>query len=196
MALTTYAGLKASVASWLNRTDLTTQIVDFIALAEADIGRDVNVRAMETLTTGTLTGETLAHPTRFSEARRLTLAGKNYSFKIPSDYTDAVARSSTDTIYTIIGSDFYILNGKSGDAYALTYSAAFASLSADADTNWLLTNAPDVYLFGALRYGAIFMNDSEALTRYLAMYLAAVKNVNGTEQAAKYSGSRLVMRPG
>ena len=30
MALTTYAGLKASIADWLNRSDLTNQIDDFI----------------------------------------------------------------------------------------------------------------------------------------------------------------------
>ena len=35
MALTTYTELKTSVGDWLNRTDLTTVIPDFIALAEA-----------------------------------------------------------------------------------------------------------------------------------------------------------------
>ena len=33
MALTTYTELKASVADWLNRTDLTNVIPDFISLA-------------------------------------------------------------------------------------------------------------------------------------------------------------------
>ena len=32
MALTTYSGLKASIADWLNRSDLTNQIDDFIGL--------------------------------------------------------------------------------------------------------------------------------------------------------------------
>ena len=31
----TYAGLKASVADWLNRADLTAVVPDFITLAEA-----------------------------------------------------------------------------------------------------------------------------------------------------------------
>ena len=39
MALTTYTELKASLANWLNRSDLTTEIADdFIKLAE-DIGK-------------------------------------------------------------------------------------------------------------------------------------------------------------
>ena len=41
MALTTFAGLKSSIADWLNRSDLTTQIPDFIALAEADFNAKV-----------------------------------------------------------------------------------------------------------------------------------------------------------
>ena len=41
MAITTYAELKSSIANWLNRDDLTAVIPDFIALAEAQIARDI-----------------------------------------------------------------------------------------------------------------------------------------------------------
>ena len=41
MALTTYAELKTSVGDWLNRSDLTTAIPDFISLAEAQIERNL-----------------------------------------------------------------------------------------------------------------------------------------------------------
>ena len=44
MALSTYTELKASVADWLNRTDLTSVIPDFIALAEAQIERTLRTR--------------------------------------------------------------------------------------------------------------------------------------------------------
>ncbi len=37
MALTTYTELKTSIGDWLNRSDLTTAIPDFISLAEAQI---------------------------------------------------------------------------------------------------------------------------------------------------------------
>ncbi len=41
MALTYYTGLKTSIADFLNRDDLTSVIPDFVALAEAQINRDV-----------------------------------------------------------------------------------------------------------------------------------------------------------
>ena len=46
MALTTYTELKASLADWLNRSDLTTTIPDFISLAEAQIERQLRTRQM------------------------------------------------------------------------------------------------------------------------------------------------------
>ena len=43
MALNTYTGLKASIADFLNRDDLTSAIEDFITLAESQINRDVGI---------------------------------------------------------------------------------------------------------------------------------------------------------
>ena len=49
MALTTYTGLKASIADFLNRDDLTSVIPDFVALAEAQINRDIRHWKMEAI---------------------------------------------------------------------------------------------------------------------------------------------------
>ena len=46
MALSTYAELKASVADWLNRSDLTSAITDFVSLAESQMERDLRTRQM------------------------------------------------------------------------------------------------------------------------------------------------------
>jgi len=43
MALSTYTELQASVANWLNRVDLTSDIVDFIALAEAKMNHGIAI---------------------------------------------------------------------------------------------------------------------------------------------------------
>jgi hypothetical protein len=46
MALTTYTELKSSLADWLNRSDLTSVIPDFISLAEAQMERQLRTRQM------------------------------------------------------------------------------------------------------------------------------------------------------
>jgi hypothetical protein len=47
MSLTTYEGLKSSLANWLNRTDLTTEIPDFISLAEDRLSQEVRIPTIE-----------------------------------------------------------------------------------------------------------------------------------------------------
>ena len=73
MALTTYTELKASVADWLNRTDLTTEIPDFISLAEAQMERTLRTRQMLTRTTLTVDSEFETTPADFLEVRALKL---------------------------------------------------------------------------------------------------------------------------
>jgi len=68
MALSTYTELKASVADWLNRTDLTTIIPDFIALAEAQIERTLRTRQMIVRTTASIDTEYSAVPADFLES--------------------------------------------------------------------------------------------------------------------------------
>lgn len=47
MSMTTYNGLKASIANWLNRTDLATEIPDFIRLVESRIAHEVRIPTIE-----------------------------------------------------------------------------------------------------------------------------------------------------
>ena len=191
MALSTYAELKTAIASTLNRTDLTSAIPDFVALAEEDIRNDVRVRAMEALATGTLTGETLAHPTRFIDARRLLINGKQYEYNTPERYQDASESGAALRMFTSIGESFYILRGASGDTYSLIYSAGFAPFSADSDTNWVLTYGPSVYLYGACKHASIYLKDDADLAKYAALYQASVKRLNDRENTAKATGSPL-----
>ena len=75
MALDTYANLQTAIANFLARDDLTTEIVDFIKLTEADFNRRLRVRAMETVNTSfSIDAETEALPTGFLQTRSFILA--------------------------------------------------------------------------------------------------------------------------
>lgn len=194
MSIGNYGELKTAVASWLDRSDLTSLIPDFVALAEAELRTDVRCQAMEQTASGTLSGSTLAHPTRYLEARRLTVGGKVYRYVSPEVYAAAVDNSSTQRIFTAIGQEFSILGASSGDAYTLVYYQAFAALSADGDTNWLLTNHPGVYLYAACLQGAQFLQDPVIEQRFTALYQSAVGRLVSREKASAVSGSALIIR--
>ena len=51
MAIGTFAQLKTAAANWLDRSDLTDRIPEFIALAEARFNRELRTRDMETVST-------------------------------------------------------------------------------------------------------------------------------------------------
>lgn len=196
MALATYGDLKTAITTWLNRSDtgFTAACPDFVALAEADIRRDVRMQAQEAYASGTLAGDTLAFPARFVEAKRLTIGGTVYQYVTAERYADVQEQSGSDYVYTIIGEYFYINNGASGDSYTLIYFAGFAAFSADADYNALLTAAPDVYLFGACKHAAMWIKDDGDTAKYAAAYQAAVGRVNLRERAKSATGARLFVR--
>ena len=67
MAVSTYTELKASIANWLNRSDLSDEIADdFIKLTEADFNAKLRIRQMEQIDTVTINAETVSVPTAVS----------------------------------------------------------------------------------------------------------------------------------
>src|SRR5574337_1149020 len=178
MSLATYGDLKTSIAAWLHRTDLSTLVAYFVALAEADIRMDVRCRGMETTATGTLAAETLAHPSRYLEAKLLKVGNYELDYITTAQYY-LLPASDVSKVYTSVGTNL-LIKPATGD-YTLIYYAMFASFSADADTNWLLTNAPDVYLSGSLRHAARWMQDAEAEQIFAQRYAASVARLKTTE---------------
>ena len=75
MSITTYTELKTAVANFLARTDLTTQIPDFISLAEARLSRELESRSQEKRANATLVvgDEFVALPTDLREVRQVKL---------------------------------------------------------------------------------------------------------------------------
>ena len=56
MAINTYATLQTAVANWLDRSDLTDRIPEFIALAEARMHRTLRLAIMLNVDQTTLGG--------------------------------------------------------------------------------------------------------------------------------------------
>ena len=75
MAITTYSELKTAVANSLARTDLDSQIPDFISLAEARLSRELETRDQEKRAQATLTSgdEYTSLPTDLREVRQVKI---------------------------------------------------------------------------------------------------------------------------
>lgn len=196
VGISNYGDLKQQVAEWLNRTDLDQAIPEFIRLAESRIRTDLRVRAQEMIDTGTLTGDTLAVPSKLLDTRRLVVADRELAFITPEQYARMQRKHvrSPARYYTTIGETFHILGANSGDDYTLTYWEWFDYFVDNDDTNWLLLNSPDVYLWASLEAGALYLKDYAASADFRGRYDAAVKRVQDREKEMRFSGGPFYVR--
>jgi len=203
MALNTFTALKASIADFLNRDDLTAVIPDFISLAEAQINRDVRHWNMEARSSGQQTGgdEYMQYPADWVETIRLHLTGTGTSVVNPIS-RDAMADkrqkdedvSGTPMYYTHADGQFQLYPTPSADTdFELLYYQKIPSLISNAD-NWLLLDSPDVYLYGALIHSAPYLAEDERVAIWAQMYSAAVARLNEASESARYSGSGLRLK--
>jgi len=190
-----YGDLKEKTALWLNRTNLTDSLPDFVRLAETTIRRDVRTRVQEIYLSDTATDATIPSPDLLLDVRRLVVAGRRKTYITPDDYADLDAASSQADHFTIIGESIYVLGGTTGAAYTMLYWKAFEAFVEDTDSNWLLQNAPEVYLWASCKEGAEFLKDFEAADRFQGKYNAAAAALNSSEKNMRYSGSSMVVRP-
>lgn len=186
MAIGNFGQLKTAISTWLHRSDLSSVAGDFVALAESAIRQDVRCRAMEQTATGTLTTTNLALPTRFAEARRVLLNNNPCKYVTPEDFQPR--REQRTNLYTIECQNFRFQSG--GGDYQIDYYQWFAPFADDGDTNWLLTNHPDIYLFAALAEAEDYLKGDR--TRWVPRYAQALQRLKAAE--ARFTGP-MTIRP-
>ena len=204
MALTTYAELKTSVGDWLNRTDLATAISDFVSLAEAQIERQLRTRQMIVRATASFAAaaEYGTVPDDFLEAKAIKI-NTNPVTNLTFQTIDAMDQLSNTTYlssgkplyFTVVGNQFRLLPIPDGAYTAeLVYYAKLTKLSSTVATNWLLTQAPDVYLYGALLQAAPYLQDDARIQVWSSLYQAGLDQLQIADDRGSTSGGALMAR--
>lgn len=202
MALTSYAALKTSIGDFLNRDDLTAVIPDFISLAEAQINRDIRHYQMENRATAQLDSQYLARPTDWVETIRMHITGGGTrALDLLSGAAMADKRAGADD--TAGEPKFYRHAERAFEVFPtpdstynveILYYQKIPALSDTNSSNWLLSEAPDIYLYGSLLHSAPYLAEDARLAVWAQLYAAAKDNVNRSGSAASVSGSGLTMK--
>jgi hypothetical protein len=198
MALTTYTELKAAVATRMKRSDLTTQIVDYITMFEAKLNRRLRVRQMETAASITPTAGVAAIPSDFLEARCVTWTGSprrvlEYVTPQVFDATDTDTPSDTPARYTIQNASLKVMP-VSNTVLEVDYYQKIPVLSAGNATNWLLTAHPDVYLYGATAEGYADIADMEKAQLNGTLADSMIGEIMRLDNAAQWGRGPLSIR--
>lgn len=201
MALSTYAGLKASVADFLNRSDLTTVIPDFITLAEASLNRRVRHWRMVKRATASLSGQFLTLPTDWLEGKNIQLSTSPVTplrFASIQQLDEFRSRNSTQgkpCWFGVHGTYLeFVPIPDSTYTVEITYYAKLTAMTDDGDTNWLLTNFPDAYLYGALVHSAPYLRDDERIALWQGKLEQALAEIQRDADMAQTSNATPLTR--
>ena len=205
MAISTYSELTTAVANWLDRDDLTLRIPEFIALAEAKFNRTLRLRSMEAkYSADTVAGQrNLALPASYIQMRNFqvnTSPLTTLSYVTPEIY-DRVwggSTSGTPKFYTILANEvsFGPIPATIMEVEMLFYkkfdNLASATTSGYPDSiNWLLTNAPDIYLYGTMLEAEPFIMNDERVPLWGQALQQGVSDLQEQDNKDRHSGSAL-----
>jgi hypothetical protein len=202
MALTTYTELKASIADWLNRSDLTAAIPDFVSLAEAQMERTLRTRQMIVRANASFNAEYGATPNDFLEVKSFKLTGTNPPTPLSFMTVDALDAESTKftasgrpSFFGVVGTQFRLV--PTPDTNYLTeliYYAKLSKLSNSVATNFLLDSSPDAYLYGSLLQAAPYLQDDNRISVWATLYERALSDLQLADDRGASSGGALLTR--
>lgn len=200
MAITTYAELQSAAANWLDRSDLTSRLPEFITIAEAGLDRTLRARELISRATATLDEEYENLPRDFAQEIRLYLTSTSPTIQLkamsPASLVQQFPNGSSGTprAYAIVGPQIQFAPKPDASAsltMELTYYSklSFFALSDSNTTNVILDQHPDVYLYATLAEAAPFLMDDKAAERYVGLREAAVSRANQATDDASYGGT-------
>lgn len=205
-----YPSLQTAVTEYLARdqdTTLIARIPSFIQLAEAKFNRQLFVRQMENraIAVVDLTSsepEFIALPADFQSMRRVRLS--SVTGKPPLEFRSGLQMDdfrfrSADVAaepryFTVFGNEIE-LAPTPDQAYTIemVYRANIPPLATNT-TNWLLTLAPDLYLYGALLESAPYIKEDARIQTWGLGFTSALNDLNSLGLASTFNAGPMTVR--
>jgi hypothetical protein len=201
MAIDSYAKLKTSIASWLDRDDLTDNIPDFISLAEDRINRHIRVRSMEHRAEMSTVAnqEYYGLPDGYIQMRHFALKTspiRDLSYLTPERFdTEVGGTVGRPKFYTLVGNEIRI-GPKPGGVYTLemVFYEKFSHLSDSHTSNKLLEDHSDLLLYGALLEAEPFVKNPESAQMWGLYFNQAIDAIATADEKDRHSGGALAVR--
>lgn len=170
MPFADYDELKAEIAAWLDRTDLTAEIPGFIELGEGYANRKLRTQHQYAVVEATADSEYLALPDDWLETSNIDRDDRVWTpleYLTPAQLVSLRRDHSVQgrpRAYSIVGGRLRLLPVPDGSyTLRMEYYQKIPALSASNTSNWLLENHPDVYLHAALFYANKYLRDPEGM---------------------------------
>ena len=195
----TYSGLQASIADFLNRTDLSASIPDFIVLCEAELNRRLRTRLTVARTTASISNQYETLPSDFQSMVSLLDPNGEPMQQLDTDalseWTYSLASTGgTPRGFALVGSSIqFVPIPSAAMSITMTYRQRIPALASNTSGNWVSLNHPDVYLFGSLAASAPYLQADDRVQVWGDLFNNAVQSILDAD-LAQY-GQRLTPKP-
>jgi len=198
MSVTNYGELKSSISDFLNRSDLTSVIPTFIDFAEAEFNRNLRVRQMVKRAEAPIDTRFSAVPADFIEAKDLVIVNVDpiqplefiTQQEMAQQRRDEYTVAAKPVSFTVVGDQFEFMPTPDAEySLEMAYFAKIDALTDDSDTNWLLTDYPDLYLYTSLMHSAPYLKDDERTAVWAQLATKAREELLAREASASFNGS-------
>ena len=206
-----YVSLQAAIIEYLARDQdniLIARIPTFIQLAEAKFNRQLFVRQMERRATAIvdLTSrepEFISLPFDFQSMRRVRLSsvtGKPaLEFRSGTqidEYRFATSDMAAQPRYFTVLGDEVELAPTPDAAYTveMVYRQNIPAVATNG-SNWLLTMAPDLYLYGALLESAPYIKEDARIQTWGLGFSSALADLNSLALTSTFNAGPMTVRP-
>jgi len=208
--ITDYTSLQAAVTEYLARdqdTTLIARIATFIQLAEAKLNRQLFVRQMEqrsiaVVDTASSEPEFISLPADFQSMRRVRLSSATgkpcLEFKSGTQMDEyRFGRSDVagqPRYFTVFGDEIELAPTPDA-AYTIemVYRQNIPALASNSN-NWLLTLAPDLYLYGALLESAPYIKEDGRIRTWGLGFTAALNDLNNLGLTSTFNAGPMTVR--
>lgn len=214
----TYAELLAELALYLNRTDLTSRIVYWADIAKLNIERGqflldgksvaVNWNCMKKRQTTSSAEAYVTMPSKIKEVRWVKILYETRYYDLVQQSPERAISlypyisgtgipKQRPQVYAFFDEQSEILVRPTPDQ-SYTYDIgffAYSDLMTTTPTNWWLTNAWELLLFGALIQAEPYIFNDPRMATWKAMYEEGITRLAKAEKSAADAGKQMIMQP-
>jgi hypothetical protein len=192
MAFGNYTELKATIAEYVGRDDIDPQIAGFIALVETELNHDADFRLAQMQWEETLIldqdGEA-SLPPDFLELYQASMGGgaNRRVLKLVDRSNPYVYWNFGITGICIVDTGTITVPGAANGSVNLLYYSAIPPLSDTNPTNWVLAEAPALYLYGAIKSYTAFNREPQEHIATIQMYEQAKDSIKAADRGRWHS---------
>lgn len=193
-----YAGLISAISGFANHPDLESVIPTFIRFIEARMNRTIRVRKMEYRVVASVNTQFSTLPDDFLEMRNIQINSTPVTalqYVTPQE-ADRIRQSELNgppRFFSIVADRLELIPPPQATIQVeMVYYRKISELTAPDQTNWMLENYPDMYVYGALVSLAMYVKDDPS--NWASLYDSAAKELMDDDQRSQFQGTTPQMR--